>query len=343
MGSDLKWAAFSIQTNSDASDAICEMLLELGAGGVSVLDPSDMRQILSDPNSLTFADDAFIESLGSEVEIKAYFPVVGSSILTAEKNNEADLINDICMLYSKIPGIPRLIDDVKRQIEDGISRISEFLAVDPALVTCELVCAEDWADNWKKDYTSFRLSERVIVSPSWEKMDNEPGEKVILLDPGSAFGTGTHETTAMCAGIIDRAIEPGERVLDLGCGSGILSILADTLGAEYVEAIDIDRTAVDVASDNIRANNAQVNVHTGVLTDASRNDFTLIVANIIADVLIDISPDLKTYLVSSGRLLISGIIDHRSKEVLDTYQKHGYILIEAVRKGDWHAFFFRLC
>ncbi len=336
----MKWVAFTVTSAEEASDAICEMLLELGAGGVSVLDPADMKQILNAPNSLAFADDSFIESLGTEVVIKAYFPFIGDSVMTTEPHDEADPLNRGHELYAEIRGTRRSINDVKRQIKRRLSKIAEFLPVGSAGVSHELVCAQDWADNWKKDYKTFRISEHVTVSPSWEDYQAEEGEKVILLDPGSAFGTGTHETTAMCAEIMDRIIQPGDIVLDLGCGSGILSILADKLGVEYVEAIDIDRTAVDVAAENIRANAATVNVHSGVLPDANRTDYTIIVANIIADVLIDLCPAFCEYLSPGGFLLISGIIDHRSQEVLAAYTEEGYVMVKALEKGDWHAFLF---
>ena len=340
MASDVKWVEFSITTTGEASDAVCEMLFELGAGGVSVLDPSDIKQILKAPDSLAYADDAFIDSLGSDVVIKAYFPVTGDAVMTAEPHEEREPFNRGQELYAEEHITEQSAEDAKEQIVSGIAKIADFLPVGTAEVTHVTVREEDWADNWKKDYKPFSISERIIVSPSWEKYQAGEGETVIYLDPGSAFGTGTHETTAMCAEIIDRLIQPGDRVLDLGCGSGILSIISDKLGAESVEAIDIDRTAVDVALENIRTNEAKVYVHAGVLTDAHRNDYSVIVANIIADVLIDLCPSFSEYLKPGGYLIISGIIDHKSSAVLNEYVEEGYVLINALKKGDWHAFLF---
>lgn len=340
MASDVKWAEFTIKTTEEASDAVCEMLFELGAGGVSVMDPSDIKQILNAPGSLAFADDDFIDSLGSDVMIKAYFPASGDAVMTGELHDERKPLNRGQELYAAEIKTERPVTELKEQIVSRLAQIAEFLPIGTAEVTHVMIREEEWADNWKKDYKPFFLSERITVSPSWEKYQASEGEYVIYLDPGSAFGTGTHETTAMCAEILDRMIRPGDRVLDLGCGSGILSIIADQLGAQYVEAIDIDRSAVCVAVDNIRANASDVHVHAGVLSDAYRKDYSIIVANIIADVLIDLCPSFLSYLSEGGFLLVSGIIDHRSEEVLRAYKDRGYILIEAVRKGDWYSFLF---
>ncbi|MBN1892468.1 MAG: 50S ribosomal protein L11 methyltransferase [Clostridiales bacterium] len=333
----MKWIEFSVTTTQEASDAICEMLLMLGAGGVSVMDPTDMRNILDDPNSLAFSDDEFYDSLGTDVVIKAYFPSAENGVLTSG-HNERIPSKRSGGLYAEICGTECSVREVEEQIISRISDISEFLPVGAADVSHEVVCEEDWADNWKKDYKSFRISDRITISPSWEVKRDKAEEGVVFLDPGSAFGTGTHESTAMCAEIMDRVIHPEDRVLDLGCGSGILSIIADKLGAKYVEAIDVDRTAVDVASENIRFNKAKVHAHVGILLNAHRNDYSLIVANIIADVLLDLCPVFPEYLSENGRLLISGIIDSKKETVLFEYRRRGFVLIEEIRKGDWYAF-----
>ncbi len=340
MASELNWIEFTVNTTQEASDAVCEMLFELGAEGVSVEDPSDIKQILNAPDSLAYADDAFIDSLGSDVVIKAYFPSEGEMVITAELRQDREPMNRGQELYADRPRKERSIAELKRQIISRLVKIADYLPVGDAKVNCVTVREEEWADNWKKDYKPFRLSERITVSPSWEEYSAGEGEHVIYLDPGSAFGTGTHETTSMCAELLDRILRPGDRVLDLGCGSGILSIIADRLGAEYVEAIDIDRTAIMVASENINANRSKVKVHCGVLTDAYRKDYSIVVANIIADVLIDLCPSFPEYLNEGGLLLVSGIIDHRSEEVLRAYKERDYALIESVRKGDWHAYLF---
>lgn len=336
----MQWIEFSITTTQEASDAISEMLLVLGAGGVSVMDPSDMKSILDDPESLAFSDDDFYDSLGSDVVIKAYFPLVHNVVLTSGHNDSISTQHP-GGLYAGICGTECSVREVEEHIISRISAISEFLQVGAANVSHEAVREEDWADNWKKDYKSFRISERITISPSWEVKRKNAEDSVVYLDPGSAFGTGTHESTAMCAEIMDRMIRPEDRVLDLGCGSGILSIIAKKLGAEYVEAIDVDRTAVDVAAENIRFNEAEVHAHVGTLFNAHCNDYSLIVANIIADVLIDLCPGFPEYLREGGHLLISGIIDSKKNAVLSEYNRSGFILIEEMRKGDWYAFLFK--
>ena len=243
-------------------------------------------------------------------------------------------------IYGNIATGVHTLDEVLEIITTRLSEISEFLPVGKGLSDHRYVADEDWANSWKKYYEILPISKRIVICPSLETYISKENEKVILLDPGSAFGTGTHETTAMCAEIIDLIIKPSDVVLDLGCGSGILSIIADKLGASSVEAIDIDRLAVDVARENCDRNSVSVYCHTGELKDAVRKDYSLIIANIIADVIISIAPDISNFLAPEGRFLISGIIDSKAERVTSACALAGLKLIESSRKGDWHAYLY---
>lgn len=337
---NVRWVEFCINTSGESVDAICEMLTQIGAEGVSVSDPEEILSILKDPSSLAFADSEFFDSLGTDVFIRAYFPEFAEGIRIGIKESDSDLASDTEGLYAlrKTGIVP--IEDVFQIIKQRMNEISAFLPVGKGEVTYVFVKDEDWENNWKKDYKSFRISEHVVISPSWENYEPENEETVIFLDPGSAFGTGTHETTAMCAQILDGIIRKEDVVLDLGCGSGILSILCNKLGAAYVEAIDIDRMAIDVATENIQINKCKVFCHVGELSDSLRKDYSLIVANIIADVLISLCPSVPDYLVEGGKIILSGIIDSKKDKVIKEYIDAGFLLLDSRSIGDWHSFVF---
>lgn len=336
----MRWVEFCINASGDSVDAICEMLTQIGADGVSVSDPEEILSILKDPSSLAFADDEFFDSLGTDVFIRAYFPEFAEGIRIGVKTSNRDLTSDAGCLYStrKKETVP--VEDVFQIIKQRVNEIAAFLPVGKGEVSYIFVQDEDWANNWKKDYKSFRISEHAVISPSWENYEPIDQEMVIFLDPGSAFGTGTHETTAMCAQILDGMIREEDVVLDLGCGSGILSILCKKLGASYVEAIDIDRMAVDVATENIQINKSMVLCHAGELSNALRKDYSLIVANIIADVLIALCPSVPEYLVKGGKIILSGIIVSKKDKVLKEYIDAGFLLLDSRCIGDWYSFVF---
>lgn len=329
-------------TTADAADAVCEMLTSIGSDGVSVSDPGDIRAILSDYASSIYADPSFFDSLGDDVVISAYFAEFPDGIrmnLPSQMNTYTEHMK----IYNRsFQGQNISQENAIKCISSEIERIGKYLPIGKGEVSYCFVEEQDWANNWKKDYKAFKISDRVTVSPSWEKYDSDDQNLVIFLDPGSAFGTGTHESTALCAQILDHIVVSNDVALDLGCGSGILSILSEKLGASYVEAIDIDRLAVAVAEENVRFNASKVLCHTGDLTKAYRSDYTLIVANIIADVLIPLAVSFEEFLSENGRVLISGIIADRKDQVCKAYEDAGFILSEERSMGDWYAFLFKI-
>lgn len=336
----MRWVEFCINTSGEAVDAICEMLTQIGAEGVSVSDPEEILSILKDPSSLAYADSEFFDSLGTDVFIRAYFPEFAEGIRIGIKESDGDLTCDVEGLYAKRRTEIIPVEAVFQIIKQRMSDIAAFLPMGKGEISYIFVKDEDWANNWKKDYKSFWISDRAVISPSWENYEPKEEETVIFLDPGSAFGTGTHETTAMCAQILDGMIQKEDVVLDLGCGSGILSILCNKLGASYVEAIDIDRMAIEVATENIHINKSMVFCHAGELTDALRKDYSLIVANIIADVLISLCPSVPDYLIKGGKIIVSGIIVSKKDTVLKEYIDAGFLLLDSRCIGDWHSFVF---
>lgn len=198
---------------------------------------------------------------------------------------------------------------------------------------------EDWANGWRKYYHPVKIGRRTVVCPSWEEYSPGAGEVVLSLDPGMAFGTGTHETTRLCVGFIEDYLKENGTVLDVGTGSGILSVAALLLGASSAVGCDIDKTAVEVAKENAAKNGVEskFTAFCGDLATGLSGAFDLICANIVADVIIRFAPDAPRFLKSGGILLVSGIIEERLPEVLAALEKNGFILKEQKLLNGWAA------
>ena len=199
---------------------------------------------------------------------------------------------------------------------------------------------ENWADSWKKYFKPIKLG-RVTIVPAWEEYNAREGEIVIKMDPGMAFGTGTHETTRLVMKIMQDEMKGGELALDLGTGSGILAICASKLGARHVNAYDIDPVAVKVAKENAEADGCS-NICVGVSdllagVDTSMGKYDFCVANIVADILIRMLPDIKPYLKDGAPLILSGIIAPRADEVIAAAEKYGFSVVREERENDWLA------
>ena len=220
----------------------------------------------------------------------------------------------------------------------------EFLSVRlPALsidakIELEGVCEDDWAESWKKYYKPVPLG-RVTIVPAWEEYEPAGDEVIIRMDPGMAFGTGTHETTRLVIRLMQNLIKGGERVLDIGTGSGILSICASKLGAKWCNAYDIDPTAVRVAKENAIADGC-TNITVGVSdllkgVDLSDGKYDFCVANIVADIIIRMLPDVKKYVKENSPLILSGIIGERASEVRQAVVAEGFEIEDEIAENDW--------
>lgn len=198
---------------------------------------------------------------------------------------------------------------------------------------------EDWSNAWKKYYHPVQVGEHLVVCPSWEAYDRQPDDVVLTLNPGMAFGTGTHDTTRLCMELLEKYITPQDTVLDVGCGSGILAITAALLGANKIIGCDIDEVAVKVAGENAALNGVQDRIafHQGDLTSQVEGSFQIICANIVADVIIRLSKDAGRYLAKDGIFITSGIIDTREQDVLNALEQNGFQVIERRTSGGWVA------
>ena len=209
----------------------------------------------------------------------------------------------------------------------------------PFSISTEQVEEEDWSTAWKKYYHPIRVGKRLVICPSWEQVDLAPGEIKLELDPGMAFGTGTHDTTRLCMQLLEEVVTPESRILDLGCGSGILSIAGVLLGARDAVGVDIDGVAVKVAEENAGRNHVQDRTRflCGDLTDQVSGVFDLLCANIVADVLIRLAPAVPQFLRQGGAMLASGIIAERAYEVEEALTAVGLTLEKREESGGWVA------
>jgi len=353
----MRWIELEMKTTSEAADAICEKLIILGADGVTVEDPNEIASIINAPDSLSYADDGYVESLGGFTTIKTYFAELADGIRLGIKNEENKNFESTDILYQSINTRPCTIEELLSLVNEAVADVGQYLPIGDGKLVWRYVADEDWANCWKKYYQTLKISERAVISPSWESYEPKEGEVLISLDPGSAFGTGTHATTAMCAQLLDeelffideekkRSPDFGDgcetRVLDLGCGSGILSVIAAKLGATRVDALDIDQIAVNVAAENCKINNVLDVVHCkkGEIKDVKGNSYRIILANIIADVIAAIVPDVPERMTKDGIFITSGIISTKKDRVLAACLAAGLEKIKEIEKDDWIAFVF---
>ncbi len=206
----------------------------------------------------------------------------------------------------------------------------------------DMVREQDWANNWKQYYKPLRIGEHIVVKPSWEEFSPLPGDRVIELDPGMAFGTGTHETTALCLAAIEKYVKAGDTALDIGCGSGILSIAAALCGAAHVAAIDIDPVAVKVARENIGRNGVEdrIECREADLLAGQMRGANVVIANIVADVILRLMPAAWEHTLPGGVFITSGIIDEREQDIMDAALQAGFSHAETFSRGSWRAIAF---
>ncbi len=201
---------------------------------------------------------------------------------------------------------------------------------------------EDWANGWKKYYHAFSLTEKLAICPSWEEYTASPNQHVITLDPGMAFGTGTHDTTQLCLLLLEKHLKAGKNLLDIGTGSGILAIAGKMLGSGRTVGVDIDPVAVRVAKENAEINNVEAEFSCSDLVEGEIGKFDVITANIVADVIIRLSSSLPALLNEDGIFIASGIIDTRKDDVIDAILSLGFKLIEIKEQKGWVAVAFSL-
>lgn len=264
----------------------------------------------------------------SDIDLKTcYGDLIDESILNADKT-----VASVSVYIPAERSAAEALAFIKDRLNDaGITGKLELVGVNE----------EDWANTWKAYYKTTRIGKNMVIVPAWETYEPKPEDIVITMDPGMAFGTGTHETTKLVIDLLEKYTEPGCRMLDVGCGSGILAICAAKLGAGECKAYDIDPVAVRVARENIE--NSQMSNITCDQSDLLRQvdtkggKYKLVTANIVADIIIRLAPDVGAYMEDDAVLLASGIITERAEEVIAALDANGFKVIENRTENGWCA------
>ena len=310
----MEWIELVVHTVTEGSDEVSSVLMEAGAAGTMIEDRSDIPDPSKPHGIWEIIDPKLLDSMPEDVLVHAWF--------------EAD------------DGFPLLFDRIRNSLSLLQAAGGRFGSL---RLETKTVNDEAWKDIWKKNFRPFHASGRIVIKPTWEDYEPAPGERMIEIDPGMAFGSGTHETTSMCLSLLEDVIAGGESVIDVGTGSGILAIGAALLGAEKVLAVDIDPDAVRVAAENVIRNrvNDIVRVQHGNLLDRVDAVCDICVANIISDVIISFVAPLKEHISPGGLFICSGIVSSRAEEVRCALERAPYEILRRVDKGEWTAFLSR--
>lgn len=281
---------------------------------------------------------AILTALDEGVMIEDY-----SDIMTSLRTVYGELIDEKILNADRTVASASIFVKDKNDVVSDRAFISERLAasgIKAEISTAELD-EEDWSTAWRKFYKPTRIGSRLVIVPSWEKYEPKPGDLTIDMDPGMAFGTGTHETTRLCASLLEKHIKPGDYMLDVGAGSGILAICAKKLGADFCAACDIDPVAVRTEKENAERNGCDIDCFVSDLLDGVKlrngRRYDMVTANIVADIIIRMAPDAGRFISDRGTLIVSGIITERESEVRSSLEKNGFAVTEILRDGGWSA------
>ena len=300
---DNKWIQIKVTSKTENLDKLCA-IMSMISNGLQIEDYSDI-------------EDRILDGV--------YGDLIDESVLNADRT--------VASVSVYVP------DD--KPMQDYTMFIEQRLAAEKIEAKTELIslCEEDWADSWKQYYKPIEIGERLVVVPMWEKYEGESSKVIVKMDPGMAFGTGTHETTRLCATLLEKYVTEKTKMLDVGCGSGILAICASKLGAMECYAYDIDPVAVKVANENVKDNDC-TNIECGVsdlLKGVKAGKYDVITANIVADIIIRLLPDISAFMHKDTVLVISGIIDERCEDVYKSINENGFKITEEIHENGWCA------
>jgi ribosomal protein L11 methyltransferase len=298
------WLEISVEADSEAVEAVSEILGRVAPTGTSVEPGFELVD----------------EGLGARVD--AAKPAIVRAYLEASD--------------------PEAVEQTIEQVTEALGHLQAFDLRPIGDVTTRLVDEADWAEEWKRHFPVLRVGQRLVIRPSWRRHRAAPGEVVLALDPGMAFGTGLHPTTRLCLAALERLADRGgingRRILDVGCGSGILGIAGVKLGASSALGVDTDPIAIEAMTANARRNRigGRIRAHEGSLP-AGEGPFDVVLANLIASLLVRLAGDLRAELAPDGTLLASGIFVDREAEVRDAFEAAGLRIADRLADGDWVA------
>ncbi len=312
----MNWTEISIITNSEGIEVLTGHLLNIGITGIRIENSDDFNEFLEGTQTYwDYVDDDLMYLKDCETKIILYLPEnsQGLDMMSALKQS-------ICELKKQ---------NLYGSLEMQINNVKE----------------EDWENNWKQFFKPLYIGKNLLIKPSWEEVENAENRKVLQIDPGMSFGTGTHETTKMCLEVMQKYDLKDKEVLDLGCGSGILSIGALLFGASHANLVDIDQNSIRIAAENLGINKfsdetfdtfcGDITLDEDLRKNIGHKKYDYIFANIVADVLKAFAPYFAEFLKEDGKLIVSGIIIERKDEVLDEIQKYGFKLDNVTGLNAW--------
>ncbi len=314
----MNWIQLKIITTTNGIDPISGVLYDMGITGIEISDKDDFKEFLENN--------------------RKYWDYVDEEL---EKLKTAD--SAITLYFGDDEEGKAQLDEAKTRLDELSKSTDEFWL---SLETKE-VRDEDWSENWKQYFKPLEIGEKVLIVPEWEEVPETDRVKFVI-NPGHSFGTGSHESTRMCIEEIEKNLKKGDDVLDLGCGSGILSVIALLLGAKCATAVDIDPMAVETAYSNLALNNLPKEIYKGFAGDIttddglckklSQNKCDIVLANIVADVIISLAGYVKNFLKEDGVFICSGIIIERKDEVKEALENAGLVIKEERTMGEWAAY-----
>lgn len=306
---DGTWIEVRVITKSEALEPVSGIFYSLDCKGVAIEDPNDILGREQGPLTWDFADINVLEHKGKVAVVKGYF---------AEEDN---------------------IDDVLAYINERLVELKEMgIDLGEGKVEHEKMYEEDWANTWKQYYKPSKVGEKIVVKPIWEEYTPKDGELVVDLDPGMAFGTGTHETTRMCIQALERCVKEDSTVFDVGCGSGILAIAAAKLGSKLAVGVDLDPVAVESSIENVKYNNLDnIEILYGNLVEVIDGKADIVVANILAEIICILADDVKRVIKEGGIFITSGIIHDRVDMVCEKLEATGFEVVEKNKDGEWNC------
>ena len=313
----MKWIRLTLDTHTDAVDMLSYMLDEIGVEGIEIEDHVPL----------------------SEEDKKKMFV----DILPDPEDNDGTAIVHFYMEPENCNP-----EKIMMQVQDIFQEVKQFCNIGKGTVSLSETEDKDWINNWKTFFKPFRAADNIVIKPTWETYEKENEDDILIeIDPGIAFGTGSHETTKLCIQALDKYVKKGDSVLDVGCGSGILSIAALKLGAAHATAIDIDEVAVKVAAENMEVNHIPASQYTLFDGDLITNSFLkvkagtghdIVVANILADVIIPLTGVIRPHLKKGGLYITSGIINTKEEEVREALIANGFEILGVEYMKEWCCF-----
>ncbi len=298
----------TVYTGDEDVDNVTSVLYDMGITGVQIMDKNDFAEFMKNNlRAWDVVDEELVSSVMNEETSVTFY---------LEDGKEAD-------------GLKKKI---KEALEESNIRVR---------IAETAVKNEDWENNWKKYYKPLRIGSHIVIKPTWEDFSPKEGDRVVELDPGMAFGTGSHSSTHMCLEFLEKTVKKGDRVLDIGTGSGILAIASLKLGAKSADAGDIDPLAVKIAKENALLNGysePEFKVREGSLTDTADGKYDVVIANIVADIICELTQSVTDYIADGGTFITSGIIDFKADKVKAAIEKAGMKITEEKADKDWRAF-----